>query len=74
MKVGIIGLGYVGMPLLSELYKNNIEYIGFDIDNKKIESLNSCKNYLDNPSNDELKKYFDNHLLKITSDYSKFHR
>ena len=71
MKVGIIGLGYVGMPLLSELCKNNIECIGFDIDNKKIESLNSCKNYLDNPSNDELKKYFDNHLLQITSDYSK---
>ena len=73
MKVGIIGLGYVGI-LLSELCKNNIECIGFDIDNKKIESLNSCKNYLDNPSNDELKKYFDNHLLQITQIIQKFHR
>jgi len=44
--VGIVGLGYVGLPLLSLIEKEGFKVIGYDIDKKKIELLNNKKNYL----------------------------
>src|SRR5688572_10942859 len=44
--VGVIGLGYVGLPLLHAFHKAGFPVIGFDIDPKKIESLKRGENYL----------------------------
>jgi UDP-N-acetyl-D-galactosamine dehydrogenase len=41
MKIGIIGLGYVGLPLAVEFGKRR-EVLGFDIDNSRIEELKNC--------------------------------
>ncbi|MEM5875580.1 MAG: NAD(P)-binding domain-containing protein [Candidatus Aenigmatarchaeota archaeon] len=45
-KIGIIGLGYVGLPLAVEFCKTGFEVIGFDIDEGKIEILKRCKSYI----------------------------
>jgi UDP-N-acetyl-D-glucosamine dehydrogenase len=46
IKVGIIGLGYVGLPLLIELFKKKIYTIGFDIDQKKIKKIKEGISYI----------------------------
>jgi len=38
--VGIIGLGYVGLPLALEFSKNSIKVIGFDLDKNKVDFIN----------------------------------
>ena len=44
--VGVIGLGYVGLPLLHAFHRAGFPVIGFDVDPKKIEALHRGENYL----------------------------
>ncbi len=44
--IGIIGLGYVGLPLALEYALKGFKTIGFDVDEKKIPILNSGKSYI----------------------------
>ena len=44
--VGVIGLGYVGLPLLHAFHKAGFPVVGFDVDPRKIESLRKGENYL----------------------------
>ena len=52
--VGVVGLGYVGLPLLMEFVEEGINTIGFDIDQKKVDLLNQginrCTNTLNKAS------------------------
>src|SRR5581483_2072424 len=45
-KVGIIGLGYVGLPLACLFAEKGFPVTGFDVDPKKIDSLNAGKSYI----------------------------
>jgi len=45
-RIGIIGLGYVGLPLLSAFHRAGFNCLGFDIDPAKIEALHRGENYL----------------------------
>ena len=45
-KVGIIGLGYVGLPIVIEYCKVGFSVTGFDVDNRKVESLKQGKSYI----------------------------
>ncbi len=45
-KVGIIGLGYVGLPLAHALHSGGLPVLGFDIDPAKIEALDTGRSYL----------------------------
>ena len=53
-RVGVIGLGYVGSPLLNDILKKNIKVVGYDISIEKINFLNKknkkLKNYISNNS------------------------
>jgi len=40
VNIGIIGLGYVGLPLAREFLKKNFRVIGFDIDDEKVSKIN----------------------------------
>ena len=44
--VGIIGLGYVGLPLSIRFSEEGFKVLGFDIDKEKVEVLNSGKSYI----------------------------
>src|SRR3954471_9827747 len=45
-KVGVIGLGYVGLPLLAAFHRAGFPVLGFDVDQRKIEALGRGENYL----------------------------
>ena len=44
--VGVVGLGYVGLPLLSAFHKAGFPVIGFDVDPAKVRALHRGENYL----------------------------
>ena len=69
LKIGVIGLGYVGIPLASEFLENGFNVLGVDIDEEKINSLNKGESYINHISSDFLKKHL-NITFKVTSDLS----
>ena len=64
-KVAVIGLGYVGLPLLHLLTKKKINCFGFDIDQRKIELLKKGKSYISDIQNKDLKILNKNNLFNM---------
>ena len=56
-KVGIIGLGYVGLPLAVEFAKVGFRILGVDLSEKKLTQLKKGKSYITDISNSEVKEY-----------------
>ena len=54
-RVGVIGLGYVGLPLVKTFLQRGFTVIGFDIDRKKVDMLNRGRSYIRHVSAAELK-------------------
>jgi UDP-N-acetyl-D-glucosamine dehydrogenase len=69
--IGIVGLGYVGLPLLMEFVEQDFLTIGFDIDPKKVNLLNQGQSYIKHISAERIKKVVDSHHFKATSDFSR---
>lgn len=67
--VGVIGLGYVGLPLAVEKAKAGFQTIGFDIQKHKVESINAGHNYIGDIIQDEFEEVVKNGMLRATSDY-----
>ncbi|MCX5894766.1 MAG: NAD(P)-binding domain-containing protein [Proteobacteria bacterium] len=68
-KIGVIGLGYVGLPLVIRFGEEGFTVTGFDIDEEKIESLNAGKSYIHHIPNTELKELIRRGKLKATTDF-----
>ena len=69
-KVGVVGLGYVGLPLAVEKANAGYETIGFDVQEKKVESVNAGQNYIVDVVDEELKKLVKDGTLRATADFS----
>ncbi len=69
--VGIIGLGYVGLPLALEFANKGFKVIGFDIDKSKIPILNSGRSYIKHIDENRIKKQVDNKKFEATFDFSR---
>ncbi|MCP4633633.1 MAG: nucleotide sugar dehydrogenase [candidate division Zixibacteria bacterium] len=69
--VGIIGLGYVGLPLAVEYAKSGFKVVGIDILKKKVDLVNSGKSDIDDISPEEVKILRDAERLEATNDFSK---
>ncbi len=67
--VGVIGLGYVGLPLAVEYAKAGFPTIGIDVDKSKVEAINAGKNYIDDVEGDELKSVVKRGDLRAEADY-----
>ncbi len=68
--VGVIGLGYVGLPLAVEKAKAGFQTIGFDEQPAKVEMVNQGHNYIGDVVDKDLKRLVDEGLLSATSDFS----
>ena len=68
--VAVVGLGYVGLPLAVEKAKAGYKTIGFDIQQKKVEMVNSGVNYIGDILEVELSDLVSRGLLRATSDFS----
>ncbi len=68
--VGVVGLGYVGLPLAVEKAKAGFKTIGFDVQAKKVEMVNAGHNYIGDVVNEDLKEIVSKGLLSATTDFS----
>lgn len=69
--LGVIGLGYVGLPLAVEKAKAGYTTIGFETQELKIEMVNAGKNYIADVDNEEFEKIVGSGRLTATSDFSR---
>ncbi len=69
--LGVIGLGYVGLPLAVEKAKAGYRTIGFDIQDSKIIMVNSGINYIGDVVNEDLKQIVQSGYLTATSDFAQ---
>ena len=67
--VGVVGLGYVGLPLAVEKAKAGYKTIGFDIQEKKVEMVNEGINYIGDVVNSDLQEIVNNGMLSATNDF-----
>ncbi len=69
-ETAIIGLGYVGLPLLIDFCEAGLAVIGFDIDNQKVNYLKEGKSYISYIPHDVIAKYKEAELMEATTDFS----
>jgi UDP-N-acetyl-D-glucosamine dehydrogenase len=69
--VGVIGLGYVGLPLIVEFCLKGFEGIGFEVDTKKAADINAGKSYIVDVTDENVKRCVDAGKLSATTDFSK---
>jgi len=68
--VGVVGLGYVGLPLAVEKAKAGLKTIGFDVQQEKVDLVNQGHNYIGDVVDDDLVKLVNAKQLSATSDFS----
>ncbi|MHC4212867.1 MAG: nucleotide sugar dehydrogenase [Planctomycetota bacterium] len=70
VKVGVLGLGYVGLPLVREFASAGLKVVGFDIDRKKVDVLNSGASIIKHISNSQVNQIVKAGLFKATTNMS----
>lgn len=68
---GVIGLGYVGLPLAVEKAKAGFRTIGFDVQEKKVNAVNEGKNYIGDVVDQDLASLVKSGMLSATSDFTE---
>jgi len=69
-KFGVVGLGYVGLPLAIEFAKEGFSVIGIDVSREKVDKLNKGENYIIDVNDSDLKLAIEKKLFRATTDYS----
>ena len=70
-RVGVVGLGYVGLPLAVEKAKAGFTVIGFDVQKEKCDSVNRGENYIGDVVPEELTRLVNNGHLSASCDFSR---
>jgi len=70
-QVGVIGLGYVGLPLAVEKAKAGFKVLGFDIQKHKVEKVNRGENYIGDVVQGELEKLVNTGKLSATTEFPR---
>ncbi len=69
LTVGVVGLGYVGLPLAVEKAKAGFKTIGFDVQEEKVNLVNEGHNYIGDVVDSDLKGLVENGMFRATSDF-----
>src|SRR4051794_12821985 len=70
-RVGVIGLGYVGLPLVVEFARAGFDVTGFDVDASKTEQINAGRSYIPDVSQADLAACVSAGKIRATTDMSK---
>lgn len=71
ISVGVLGLGYVGLPLAREFASAGIKVVGFDIDEKKVKTLNSGRSIIRHIPHPQIKKIVKTGLFRATTNMGR---
>jgi UDP-N-acetyl-D-glucosamine dehydrogenase len=69
--LGVIGLGYVGLPLSLTFLRKSIPVLGFDLDPEKINKLHAGKSYIKHIPSDDLAGFVEQGVFSGTTDFSR---
>lgn len=69
--IGVIGLGYVGLPLIVEFGLKGFQGIGFEVDQKKANAVNKGESYIVDVPDKDIQKCLETGKLKATVDFSE---
>ncbi len=69
--IGVIGLGYVGLPLMLRFCEVGYPVLGFDVDSKKVALLRKGKSYIQSISGSLITQYLRNGTLEVTDQFSR---
>ncbi len=70
LRVGVIGLGYVGLPLATAFAEAGFHVTGIDVDQQRVDQANRGESYIPDISNRRLQTLIDTKCIDFTSDYS----
>jgi UDP-N-acetyl-D-glucosamine dehydrogenase len=68
--IGVVGLGYVGLPLLAEFARSGYQSIGFEVDQRKADQINDGESYIGDVASSVIKELVDSKTLRATTDFS----
>src|SRR5947209_3524907 len=68
-RVGVIGLGYVGLPLLIEFARNGFDSTGFEVDETKATEINDGRSYIGDVSSSAVKELTATERLRATTNF-----
>jgi UDP-N-acetyl-D-glucosamine dehydrogenase len=71
VRIGVIGLGYVGLPLAVTFARNGVEILGFEKSEKKVEAVNAAQNYISDITDSDLVDVVKDKKLSATTDFSR---
>lgn len=69
-RIGVVGLGYVGLPLILEFVEEKFPCIGFDIDEAKVTQLNEGKSYIKHIEGSRIEEAVNKKLFRATTDFA----
>lgn len=69
--IGVIGLGYVGLPLIVEFALKNFTTVGFEVDRKKVDELNKGNSHIVDVPSENVRKVLETKKFTATTDFSK---
>ena len=72
--VGVIGLGYVGLPLAVALARSGFHVVGLEIDTERVAAINRGSSYIEDVTTEELSGYVRAGQLAATTDYAQLKR
>ncbi|MBN1441322.1 MAG: nucleotide sugar dehydrogenase [Planctomycetes bacterium] len=73
-EVGVIGLGYVGMPLVQAFHAAGFPVTGFDVDRAKVEALAAGRSYIDAVSTEQVREMVAGGRFRATDDFADLER
>ncbi len=71
IRAGVIGLGYVGLPLAIEFAKTGVAVVGFDVDREKIDSILRGESYISDVDSEAVSRVVSDGTLVATTDFSQ---
>src|ERR1044071_8645769 len=68
--VGVIGLGYVGLPLAVEFARGGLRAVGFDLDQSRVDTINRGRSYIPDVPTEMVQMLVERGKLSATTDFS----
>ena len=69
--IGVVGLGYVGLPLIDAFYRSGVSAWVSMLIRRKVDSLNAGKSYIEHIPSEVIKKWRDEEMMEATADLSR---
>ena len=69
-RVGVVGLGYVGLPLAVEFAKAGFSVTGIDLEQSKVDRINSGQSYIQDVPEEDVRKLWKHNRLTATSSFA----